>query len=86
MRLVLFTSSRCQVCVPLKEKLRELSKRLNLELKEISIEGNPQEAAQRLVFSAPTVILEEGGREINRWSGVFSVTQVEEFINRLLTE
>ncbi|WP_456454752.1 thioredoxin family protein [Thermovibrio sp.] len=80
MRLVLFTSKRCPVCEPLKEKLKALP----LELKVIDIEESPTESAERLVFSAPTLILEEEGKEVKRWSGVFSVREVEEFLRRFL--
>ncbi len=81
MRLILFTSKRCPVCEPLKEKL----KKLPLELKVVDIEENPTERANRLVFSAPTLIVEEEGREVKRWSGVFSVKEVEEFLRRILS-
>ncbi len=81
MRLILFTSKRCPVCEPLKDKL----KRLPLELRVVDIEESPAERANRLVFSAPTLILEEEGREIKRWSGVFSVKEVEEFLRRVLS-
>lgn len=80
MKLILFTSKRCPVCEPLKEKLKKLS----LELKVVDIEESPKESAERLVFSAPTLILEEGGKEVRRWSGVFSVREVEEFLSRFL--
>jgi len=81
LRLILFTSKRCPVCEPLKEKL----KKLPLELKVVDIEENPTERANRLVFSAPTLIVEEEGREVKRWSGVFSVKEVEEFLRRILS-
>jgi len=80
LKLILFTSKRCPVCEPLKEKL----KKLPLELKVVDIEESPKESAERLVFSAPTLILEEGGKEVRRWSGVFSVREVEEFLSRFL--
>jgi len=81
--LILFSSDRCSVCLPLKEKLRELSKELSVEFKEVKIEERPQEAAKRLIFSAPTVVLEKEGRELARWSGVFSLEQVRERVERL---
>ena len=85
MRLVLFTSDRCAVCLPLKEKLKVLAEELRIELKEVKIEENPQEAAQRLIFSAPTVVLEEEGRELKRWSGVFSVEEIKTTLLRFLS-
>jgi len=78
MELILFSSGRCAVCAPLREKLEKLSEELEVAFREVKIEENPQEAAQRLIFSAPTVVLEEEGREVARWSGVFSIEQVRE--------
>jgi len=75
-KLIFFSSNRCPVCAPLKKKLEKLADEMKLEFKEVKIEENPQEAAQRLIFSAPAVVLEENGREVGRWSGVFSVEQV----------
>jgi len=83
MELILFSSDRCGVCTPLREKLKKLAQELSVTFKEVKIEENPQEAAQRLIFSAPTVVLEENGRELARWSGVFSVEQVKERIESL---
>ena len=83
MELILFSSKRCAVCTPLKEKLEKLAQELSVKFKEVKIEENPQEAAQRLIFSAPTVVLEEGGREVARWSGVFSVEQIRERVELL---
>ena len=84
MELLFFSSDRCAVCRPLREKLEKLSDELGLSFREIKIEESPQEAAQRLVLSAPTLILEDRGREVRRWSGVFSPLEVEEFLRRLL--
>ncbi|WP_456342881.1 thioredoxin family protein [Thermovibrio sp.] len=85
MKLVLFTSDRCAVCLPLKEKLKKVAEELEIELKEVKIEENPQEAAQKLIFSAPTVVLEEEGKELKRWSGVFSVEDIKTTLLRLLS-
>jgi len=83
MELILFSSNRCGVCAPLREKLEKLAQELQVEFKEVKIEEKPQEAAQRLIFSAPTVVLEEGGKELARWSGIFSVEQVREKVEFL---
>ncbi len=84
MELILYSSKRCNVCIALKPKLEDVATKFGIELKEINIEENPVEAAQSMVFSAPTLILREGNSEIRRWSRVFSVSEVEEFLNRVL--
>jgi len=82
LKLILYSSKKCKVCIPLRAKLKEIAKELKVELREVEIEENPQEAAQKLIFSAPTVILEVDGREIKRWSGIFSVDEVKKTIER----
>ena len=84
MELVLYSSKRCNICVALKPKLKEVATKYGIELKEVNIEENPAEAAQSMVFSAPTLILREGNSEVRRWSRVFSLSEVEEFLNRIL--
>jgi len=84
MELILYSSKRCNVCVALKPKLEEVATKYGIELKEIKIEENPAEAAQSMVFSAPTLILKEGNSEERRWSRIFSVSEVEAFLNRIL--
>ena len=83
MKLLLFTSSRCKVCEPLKDKLKKVSEELGVPLEVISIEEEPTKASQRLIFSAPTLILEESGREVKRWSGAFSTLEVRSFVERI---
>lgn len=84
MELILFSSKRCNVCTALKPKLEELVREYGLKIREVVIEENPAEAAQSMVFSAPTLILKEDGREIKRWSRVFSLSEVREFLCRIL--
>jgi len=83
LRLLLFSSHRCPVCRPLSEKLKKIAEELRIKFKELKIEENPQEAARRLIFSAPTVVLEEEGRELKRWSGIFSTESIKMFISQL---
>jgi thioredoxin-like negative regulator of GroEL len=71
------------VCEPLEAKLKELSEELKIPLEVLPIEREPTRASQLLVFSAPTLILEESGREIKRWSGAFSILEVKGFVERI---
>jgi len=84
MKAVLFSSKTCSVCKTLKPKLKEIMERYKVPFRELVIEENRAEAAQRMVFSAPTLIILENDRELRRWSRVFSVSEVEEFLTRIL--
>ena len=84
MELVLYSSKRCSICTAVKPKLEEVAAKYGVELREVNIEENPAGAAQAMVFTAPTLILREGNSEVRRWSRVFSVSEVEEFLNRIL--
>ena len=84
MEMVLFSSKNCGVCVALKPKLEKIARQFKLELREVVMEENPTEAAQAMVFSAPTVLLVENNRELQRWSGIFSTSEIEAFLQRAL--
>ena len=83
-KLILFSSEHCSVCHALKPKVEELAKEFKVQFEEISIDENPEVAANRLILSAPVVLLEIDEKEINRWAGVFSVSEIESFLRRIL--
>ena len=83
-KLMLFSSERCSVCHALKIKVEELAKEFKAQFEEISIDENPEVAANRLILSAPVVLLEIDGKEVNRLAGVFSVSEIESFLRRIL--
>ena len=82
-RLILFTSKSCGVCGALKPKLEELSRELGVPLDVVDIQEEPQLSAKFLVFSAPTILVADGERELRRWSGVFSVDEVRSYLERV---
>ncbi|WP_163327848.1 thioredoxin family protein [Desulfurobacterium thermolithotrophum] len=83
-KLILFSSERCSVCHALKIKVEELAKEFKAQFEEISIDKNPEVAANRLILSAPVVILEIDDKEVNRWAGIFSISEIENFLKRVL--
>jgi len=83
MRILIFSSSSCSVCLPLKEKLKRIAREFGADFREIDVEKEREEAVRRMIFSAPTVVLEVGGKEFGIWSGVFSVSEIEEAVRRL---
>lgn len=81
--LIFFSSKTCVVCGALKPKLLNLANEFGIPFKEIDISENPAESGKFLVFSAPTVVLTKNGKEINRWSGVFSVNEISVYLSRI---
>lgn len=83
-KLLLYSSETCSVCRSLKPKLEGVARKFNAEFKEVSMDENLKLVSSRLIFSVPVVLLEVDGREVNRWAGIFSISEVEEFLKRVL--
>jgi len=83
-KVIFFSSSKCAVCLPLKEKLKRVVEDYGIEIEEINLEEKRDKAAKYMVFSVPTVIVEVDGKESGRWSGVFSVNEIETFLERII--
>jgi len=83
-KLILFSSRGCSVCSALKPKLEYIARRFKVQFESVLIDESPEFAASRLILSAPAVILEIDGKEANRWAGVFSTSEIESFLRRVL--
>lgn len=78
-----FSFPECSVCKVLRPKIENLVKNYHdVDFLYIDTHHFPAAAGQYLVFAAPTVIYFEGGRERERWSRVFSVSAVQEALDR----
>ena len=84
-KLVLFSSKECGRCLTLKSKLEELASSYGVSFEEVDIDENPRVAAERMVFSAPTVILEVDGKESARWAGIFPLFIIESLLERIFS-
>ena len=82
-----FTNATCSVCHVLLPKVEAMIKESFPEIKfrVVKIHETPDIAASDMVFAVPTVILKSENVEIYRRSGVFSVYEVEDQLNRIKT-
>ncbi|SMP17834.1 Thioredoxin domain-containing protein [Desulfurobacterium pacificum] len=83
-KVIFFSSSKCAVCLSLKERLKRVVEDYGIEIEEINLEEKRDKAAKYMVFSVPTVVVEVDGKESGRWSGVFSVNEIETFLERII--
>lgn len=72
-----FTAPGCSVCHAVKPRLIELAKRHGSPLLLVSVAEHVAFSAQRLVFTVPTVLILNNGREISRESRFISFDQLE---------
>ena len=77
------SSENCGVCVSLRPKLEQLSKRLEIEYEEIDVTVSNREAMSYRVMSAPTILLLVEGKEYSRDNGYISLGQFEDKILRI---
>ncbi|RUM43178.1 MAG: hypothetical protein DSY35_04085 [Desulfurobacterium sp.] len=82
-KLILFSSKECSRCLALKSKLKELALEFGALFEEVDIDENRELAAERMVFSAPVVVLEVDGRESARWAGIFPLFPIESLLRRI---
>ncbi|TCK03422.1 thioredoxin family protein [Phorcysia thermohydrogeniphila] len=82
-KLVLFSSKECGRCSALRPKLEELALSYGASFEEVDIDRNPEVAAEKMVFTAPAVILEVDGKESARWAGIFPLTMIESLLRRI---
>ncbi len=76
---------QCTVCQSLLPKMKSLVQEYEqVNFLYIDSHQYPAVSGQLLVFAAPTVILFQNGKEIKRWSRVFSVDDVRHELDRLL--
>lgn len=85
--LLYFSNKACGVCVVLYPKLEEL---IRFEYPFASIEYIDATANQELcgthsVFTVPTLLLFEDGKETMRWCRHFSLDQIAQKLDRIKT-
>ena len=75
MKILLFSSESCGVCHSIKPKVERISEEFSIPFEVIDIQREPGISTK----FAPTVLIVDGDREINRWAGVFSIDEVRFF-------
>lgn len=85
--LLFFTGNDCGVCNALKPKLEKYIKDAfpQILFKEINIQENPGESGKFLVFTIPALILLINGREYTRFVRTFSIKEVQEKLQDVVT-
>ena len=73
-----FSANWCTPCKVLSATLKDAE-----GLKEIDIDQNRELTAQYSVRSVPTLVFLQDGKEVERKTGLMSMSQYEEIINRL---
>ena len=82
--LVYVSFPQCTVCVSLLPKMKSLLQDYDhVQFLYVDSSKFPAVSGQLLVFAAPTVILFHQGKEVKRWSRVFSVDHVRQELDRL---
>ena len=79
MKLLKFSASWCQPCKALAGNMKHVDFG-DVEVKEIDIDENFEEAKQYGIRGVPTLVLVENGVEVKRTSGVLMADKIEEFI------
>lgn len=78
-QLLKFSASWCQPCKALAGNMKYVDFG-DVEVKEIDIDENFEEAKQYGIRGVPTLVLMEDGVEVKRTSGVLMADKIEEFI------
>jgi thioredoxin 1 len=73
-----FSANWCTPCKVLSATLKDAE-----GLKEIDIDKNRELTAEYGVRSVPTLVFLQDGKEVERKTGLMSMSQYEEIINRL---
>jgi len=81
-----FSYPECSVCRVLRPKVEELVSQLSgVEFLYVDTHQNPQISGQHLIFAVPTIIIFSEGKELRRFSRHFSMGELEEFLDRIVS-
>lgn len=82
--LAYFSHEDCSVCKTLRPKVKSLTEKTGrVQFCYVNIREHPQISGQNMVFTVPTIILFQKGREVKRFSRHFSLDELEYYIERL---
>lgn len=75
---IIFTSNDCSACKALSAKLKNEE-----NFFEVNIEKLSQIVSVAEVYSAPTIVIYMKSKQLNKFSGVFSLQEIFRYIERL---
>jgi thioredoxin 1 len=78
-QLIKFSASWCQPCKSLASNMKNVDFG-EVEVKEVDIDDNFDEAKKYNIRGVPTLVLLEDGVEVKRTSGVLMADKIKEFI------
>jgi len=84
--LVHFASQSCAVCQAVLPRLHQLAAEYGVRLVSIDISEHPQIAGQALVFTVPTILLVQAGRELARESRFVDFGRLERVLSLIRAE
>ena len=77
----------CGVCQVLRPKVEALLEKYDaFEFLYVDIHKYPQISGQRLVFTVPTILVMQNGREVKRYSRHFALQEHESSLDKLTVE
>jgi len=79
-QLLKFSATWCQPCKSLAGNMKHVDFK-DVELKEIDIDENLDDAKKYGIRGVPTIVLLKDGVEVGRKSGVLMADKIEEFIH-----
>ncbi len=79
--LVDFYATWCGPCKMLATVLEKFDEKNMIEIAKVDVDHAEKSSNKYEIFSVPTLILFENGKEIKRQSGFMSQDQLEKFVN-----
>ncbi|NCA99552.1 MAG: thioredoxin [Clostridia bacterium] len=83
--LIHFSSPTCSVCHSTLPQLQQLAAAYAVPVVDVSIDTHPEVAAQRLVFTVPTILVLAEGKEMLRESRFIGFDRIDRLLG-LMTE
>jgi len=80
--IVIAKTKGCSVCVPVSARIEEILKQYpNIPLYQIYLEDVPEFQGQQLIFTVPTVVVYQNGKEILRESRFVDFLKIERLLD-----
>ncbi len=83
--ILYFSSENCNVCHSVSPKLVDLTSEYDVMIGRIDINKNVKMAGQHLIFSIPTILIFNEGREIVRESRFVDFEKIDRTLKLILT-
>ncbi|WP_422486926.1 thioredoxin family protein [Gudongella sp. DL1XJH-153] len=83
--ILYFSSENCNVCHSVFPKLVELTSEYDVEIGRIDVNKNVKIAGQHLIFSIPTILIFNEGKEVVRESRFVDFEKISRTLQLILT-